>query len=407
MDETNPLAVKPNTLKDKLAVASSVMAAASPSIAETTGVVKPIEYYSNYKFTDPKEAVRFMQSKDFTGFWDRTNAGKENIGVRAELNDARRYNSPKPKETYTQAVQKHKANHTKGLVTAADAKAKGLGFSPPEVYDKRLAYNLAKERSVGRFYTDLSTQNSVDDVAHYLNPANSTVGKESYPIRVIADKRYSGFSLAGRQPYDGLIDLGAGSHEGRMNARRGLDLSRKTSTDLGAVLSSNPRSESFVPSGMARPASEGGASRLAGRVNSTDGVITVVGKPKVPINTQVKANILPFMGQSMAKAAPVLGALGTGVMAYQGYQDYNSDNRNNREYGATDPFGLRANYDLGIDVLSGTHTIPQAWEAQRRLVADPEYQMRNPLAATLYNTAHGNFELIKAFAGGYVPSFLK
>jgi len=407
MEETNPLAVKPSTLKDKLALASSVMSAASQSIAETTGIVKPIEYYSNYKFTDPKDAVRFMQSDNFTGFWDRTNAGKENIGVRAELNDSRRYNTPKLKETYTQALERHKASYTKGLTVSADAQAKGLGFSPKEVYDKRLAYNLAKERSVGRFYTDLSAQNSVDDVAYYLNRANSPVEEGSYPIRVIADKRYSGFSLAGRQPYDGLIDLGSGSHEGRMNARRGLDLSRKTGTDLGSALSSNPRSESFVSSSLARPASDGGASRLAGRVNATDGVITVVGKPRVPINTQVMADILPFMGQSMAKAAPVLGAIGTGVMAYQGYQDYNSDNRNTREYGRTDPFGVRAGYDLGFDILSGTHTIPQAWESQRKLVADPEYQMRNPLAATLYNTAHGNFELIKAFAGGYVPSFLK
>lgn len=394
----------PKDLASKLAQASAVVA---EPVASAVGEVKPIQYYSNYKFTDPEEAVRFMQSKDFTGFWDRTNAGKENVGIRAEVNDSRRYNNPRFNETYTQAAERAKASHTRGLVASAEAKAKGLGYSPPEVYDKRLAYNLAKERSVGRFYTDLFAENSAPDVSHYLTAANGGQANDSYPIRVIADKRYGGFSLSERQPYDGLIDLGAGSHEDRMFARRALDLSRKTGTDLGAALSSNPRSESFVSSSLARPASDGGASRIAGRVSNTDGVVTVVGKPRIPINTQVRANILPYIGGAMSKAAPALGAIGTGVMAYQGYQDYNSSDRNTREYGRTDPFGLRAGYDLGIDVLSGTHSIPQAWEAQRKLVADPEWQMRNPLAATLYNTAHGNFEPIKAFAGGYVPSFLK
>jgi hypothetical protein len=184
-------------------------------------------------------------------------------------------------------------------------------------------------------------------------------------------------------------------------------LTRKTGVDLGAALSSNTRSESFVPSSLARPASEGGAMRVAGRVNSADGVITVAGKPRIGVAQQTLKNVLPYMGQSMAKASPYLGVVGTGVMAYQGYKDYNSDNMMTREYGNTDPFGLRPQYDLAINILSGSQSIPQAWETQRRLVEDPEWQMRNPLSASLYNMQHGNFEPLKAFVGGYIPEFLK
>lgn len=346
-----------------------------------------------------------MQSPIFTQFWDRKNVGKENMGVRAEVNDSRRYNNPRPTQTYTDAAQKHKANYTRGLAIAEDAKAKGLGYSPKEVYDKRLAYNLTKERSVGRFYTNLSSNSATKDIGFYLKPTTKQDG--TFPIRLIADKRYGNFSLAGRPNYDGLINAAGMSHEDALVARRALDLTRKTGVDLGAALSSNTKSEAFVPSGMARPASQGGASRLVGSVANNTGEITLIASPKVGVAQQTLKNVLPFMGQSMAKASPYLGVVGTGVMAYQGYKDYNSDNMMTREYGNTDPFGLRANYDFGINVLSGQQSIPEAWETQRRLVADPEFQIRNPLSSVLYNTAHGNLDTLKAFAGGYIPEFLK
>jgi hypothetical protein len=378
----------------------------NPALADAVGSVKPIEYYSNYRFTDPKEAVRFMQSKDFTGFWDRTGAGEKNIGVRAEINDARRYNPARPKQTYGEAM---KANAESLARTRAKDYARvaqyGGSPSPDSVYEANARYNAVKERSVGRFYSNLFDKDAVKDVSHYLNSANANAPSQQYPIRVIADKRYSGFSLAGRQPYDGLIDPKGMSHEDALFARRALDLSRRTGTDLGAALSSNPRSESFVSSSLARPVSEGGASRVAGRVNTADGVVTVVGKPKIPINTQVVKNILPYIGGAMTKAGPFLGVVGTGLMAYHGYKDYNSDNMMTREYGATDPFGLRAGYDFGINTISGSQSIPQAWETQRRLVEDPEWQMRNPMVAPAYNLVHGNLEPAKAFLQGYLDLF--
>jgi hypothetical protein len=399
-EEQNPAYTK--DLVSKLAEAATLVA---KPVATAAGEVKPIQRFGRYTFSSPQAAAEFMQSPTFTQFWDKNNVGKENIGVRAEVNDARRYNNPRPRQTYTQAVDKHKANHSRGLAVAADAKAKGLGYSPPEVYDKRLAYNLAKERSVGRFYTNLSANSATKDLGFYLTPVSKQDG--TYPIRLIADKRYGNFSLAGRPNYDGLINTTGMSHDDALIARRALDLSRRTGVDLGAALSSNTKSEAFVPSGMARPASSGGASRVVGTVANNTGDVTLFGMPKVSVANQNLKNILPFMGQSMAKASPYLGVVGTGVMAYQGYNDYNSDNMNTREYGATDPFGLRAGYDLGINVLSGQQSVADAWETQRRLVADPEFQIRNPLSSVIYNTAHGNFDTLKAFAGGYIPEFLK
>ena len=402
MEDSNELPVKVLDLGSKLSQMSTQVA---EPIVTAVGDVKPIQRFGRYTFTSPQQASEFMQSPTFTQFWDKENVGKENIGVRAEVNDSRRYNNPIPKQTYTEAAEKHKANYTRGVAIAEDAKAKGLGYSPKEVYDKRLAYNLTKERSVGRFYTNLSSDSATKDIAFYLKPTTKEDG--TYPIRLIADKRYGNFSLAGRPNYDGLINTAGMSHNDALVARRALDLTRKTGVDLGAALSSNTKSEAFVPSGMARPVSSGGASRVVGTVANNTGEVTLFGMPKVSVETQALKNILPYMGQSMAKASPYLGAIGTGIMAYQGYKDYNSDNMMTREYGATDPFGLRPQYDLAINALSGSQSLSQAWDTQRRLVADPEWQMRNPLSATLYNTVHGNLEPLKAFAGGYVPAFLK
>jgi hypothetical protein len=396
-EEQNPAYTK--DLVSKLAEAATLVA---KPVATAAGEVKPIQRFGRYTFSNPQDAANFVQSDSFTRFWDKENVGKQNMGIRSEINDARRFNSPKPLETYTQARNRAIATNDRLVKFSETARAKGQVAPDPKLLLDKFNYDMTKERSVGRFYTNLQgSEGLTDDIAHYLNASNSGSAGGEAPVRVIADKRYGNYSLAKREPYDGLIDTGAGSHEQRLLARRNIPTARRVGVDLGAALSSAPRNESFVSSQLANSA------RRAGKVNISDGTITLYGRPKTPINTQIKANILPFVGQSMAKASPYLGAVGTGVMAYQGYQDYNSNDMNTREYGATDPFGLRAGYDLGINVLGGQQSIPQALETQRRLVADPEFQIRNPLSSVLYNTAHGNFDTLKAFAEGYVPEFLK
>jgi hypothetical protein len=396
-EEQNPAYTK--DLVSKLAEAATLVA---KPVATAAGEVKPIQRFGRYTFSNPQDAANFVQSDSFTRFWDKEKVGKQNMGIRSEINDARRFNSPKPSETYTQARNRAIATNDRLVKFSEAARAKGQVAPDPKLLLDKFNYDMTKERSVGRFYTNLlGDENLTDDIAHYLNARNSGSANGEATVRVIADKRYKNYNLAGRKPYDGLIDTSAGSHEQRLLARRNLPTSRRVGVDLGAALSSAPRNESFVSSQLANSA------RRAGRVSIPDGTITLYGMPKTPINTQIKANILPFMGQSMAKASPYLGLVGTGIMAYNGYKDYNSDNMMTREYGATDQFGLRPHYDFLINSVSGQQSIADAWETQRRLVADPEWQLRNPLAATLYNTAHGNFEPLKAFAGGYVPEFLK
>jgi hypothetical protein len=77
-----------------------------------------------------------------------------------------------------------------------------------------------------------------------------------------------------------------------------------------------------------------------------------------------------------------------------------------REHGKTDPLALRPLVDLALSGIALDQTPSQAWGAMGRMVGSPEWQMRNPVSATYYNMMHGNFQPLKAFAGGYVPEFI-
>lgn len=366
----------------------------SKSVADLTGAVKPIEYFGRYKFDTPWEASAFIESPQFTNFWDRNNVGLKNIGIRGELNQTQRFTSPMIKSSFKEEVDALAAARDKVLARPENFKGEHE-WAKSNFERQKLA-----ARAEGRFYSQQGLPNSAKNTSFYLDQWNAR-HEGGFPVRVIADERLSGFSIADRTPFNGNIPEYPEqiSVSEAMKRNKGKDYLRVVGKDLGASLSSQPETEAFVSSQMANNA------RLAGRVNA-DRTVELIGVPKVSVNAQMAKNIIPFVGNAMAKVSPYLGVAGTGLMAYQGYKDYNSADMNTREYGATDPFGLRAGYDMNINVLSGQQSIPQAWETQRRLVADPEWQMRNPLAATIYNTAHGNFEPIKAFASAYVPEFL-
>ena len=369
-------------------------APASGKVSEAIGAVKPLEFFGRYQFSDPVKAAEFIQTPQFHEMWGSKDVGLQNIGIRAEINDTGRFNSPRPRWDYNKELEYYKNNLERTL--ARPEKYAGEHARAIKIFDEQ----KVGMRAAGRFYTQQGLSTSPKNTAFYLDQWNS-LGDNGYPIRLIADERVSRSSLTGGTPFNGNIPEYPNqlSVKEALTKNKGIDLSRATGRDLGLSLSSAPEGEVFVPSNLANN------SKLVGKVNA-DRTVELIGKPKIPINNQIKANILPYIGGAMAKVSPYLGVVGTGVMAYQGYQDYNSDNMMTREYGATDPFGLRAGYDFGINVFSGSQSIPDAWETQRKLVADPEFQLRNPLAATLYNTAHGNFETLKAFAGGYIPEFL-
>lgn len=99
---------------------------------------------------------------------------------------------------------------------------------------------------------------------------------------------------------------------------------------------------------------------------------------------------IPSIGTKIAAPLAV-------VQIAQQIDALNSDNMMDREYGRSDPFSLRPLIDAGLGggIDSLTYRVSQ-----------PEWQMRNPIAAVPYGIMHGDFSPLKAFAGGYVPEFI-
>lgn len=83
------------------------------------------------------------------------------------------------------------------------------------------------------------------------------------------------------------------------------------------------------------------------------------------------------------------------------------ENVMDREYGHSDPLALRPLMDFALSGIGNNQTPSQGLDSMEKMVADPEWQVRNPLAATAYNLAFGNTEPVKAFLGAYVPDFMK
>ena len=108
---------------------------------------------------------------------------------------------------------------------------------------------------------------------------------------------------------------------------------------------------------------------------------------------------------------PSLGAAGSvlsmGMQAYGATRAGHYD----KNYGYSDPLGTRPAWDFmasisGLTSDKNTNMSPaEAWNEMGNLVKDPEWQMRNPLTAPIYNLMHGNTEPAKAFAEGYKPFF--
>jgi hypothetical protein len=254
--------------------------------------VKPIEYFGRYNFPDARSAAEFIQKPEFTGFWDRNNAGINNIGIRAEINDSNRYNRPIPYETYGDALGRNKQAMKNNIAR---------GMSVEEATSRFNSQNV-NDRSVGRFYTKQGTPTSIKDTSFYLDPYNSTAEFNSVPVRVIADERVSRFSLQDKKPFAGRF-VGENVNN-QLSLNKQVDLSRSVGSSLGENLSSMPRSESFVSSQMAKPVSQGGESRVSGRVYG-NGQVELIGKPKTPISTQRLQNAFGAIGEVMNYAGVI------------------------------------------------------------------------------------------------------
>jgi len=114
-----------------------------------------------------------------------------------------------------------------------------------------------------------------------------------------------------------------------------------------------------------------------------------------------------FVGNSFQKSAPALGAIGTLIQVTQQINALGEKDLYKREYGASDPMALRPAIDylrkvsgLGYDDEK-SQGAGEAWKQQGKLVAEPEWQLQNPISAPVYNIMHGNTQPLKGFVQGY------
>lgn len=255
-------------------------------INKGSGQINPVQYFGRYNFSTPQAAANFIQTPAFSDFWSQGKVGLTDIGIRSELNDSGRYNSPSLRWSYEKEMQYNK-----------DVLNRRLANSNIDPAVAQRAYQNASvaSRAAGRFYTQQGLPNSANNTAFYLNAANTQLDSGSVPVRVIADPRLSRFSISERVPFNGNIPQYPEqlSVQEALQQNRNTNLSRVVGKDLGASLSSNPKGEAFVSSQMASQ-----ESRYAGRVNA-DGSVTLMGKPKVPIALQQAGNILSRAGTFM------------------------------------------------------------------------------------------------------------
>ncbi len=261
-------------------------------LPKRSGEIKPIQYFGRYNFSTPQAAANFIQTPQFTGLWDRNNVGLQNIGVRAELNDSGRYNSPSLNWTYEKEMQ-----HNRDVLARRLANPK----IDPAVAQRAFENSSLASRAAGRFYTQQGLPNSASNTAFYLNSANTQLDSGSVPVRVIADPRLSRFAISDRIPFNGNIPEYPEqlSVQEALQKNRNTNLSRVVGKDLGASLSSNPKGEAFVSSQMASK-----ESRYAGRVNA-DGTVTLMGSPKTSVALQRVGNALQGTGTFMNYAGVI------------------------------------------------------------------------------------------------------
>lgn len=255
-------------------------------INKGSGQINPVQYFGRYNFSTPQAAANFIQTPAFYDFWSQGKVGLNDIGIRSELNDSGRYNSPSLRWSYEKEMQYNKDVLNRRLANPN---------IDPAVAQRAYQNASIASRAAGRFYTQQGLPNSANNTAFYLNAANTQLDSGSVPVRVIADPRLSRFSISERVPFNGNIPQYPEqlSVQEALQQNRNTNLSRVVGKDLGASLSSNPKGEAFVSSQMASQ-----ESRYAGRVNA-DGSVMLMGKAKVPVALQKTGNALQGAGTFM------------------------------------------------------------------------------------------------------------
>lgn len=357
---------------------------------------QPLQRFGTYEFTDPKQAAEFMRSRNFTDFWGKGAVSPADVAARVEYQTRGRYATPRvnpnglaidlksAQDRYTNAL-----NNPKTLATEAELRT-------------RLNFVTTGARAEGRFYTPVEEGVLKDYLGYGVRRG------EDIPIRVIADERVSRSRLQGERFGGWTSAEGTETHQAGMGTEgKQRNLSRVGGRNLGLALSSNPEQEVFVPSNMARPASQGGSSRVAGRITEA-GKIVLNASPKTSVPLQVLGNINRVGGAVVERAA---APIAFGRLAYGATRDNYLD----REFGHTDQFGLRPAWDF-MGKITGMYedsnsnkanSIPQAWREMKAQVADPEWIERNKISAVPYNMVLNTGDFVQGMKDAYSPLWQK
>ena len=133
-----------------------------------------------------------------------------------------------------------------------------------------------------------------------------------------------------------------------------------------------------------------------------------------PVVPKVPTSLLNYRINLPPAVAPSLGAVGSVVgMGLQGY-GATRNNYYDKNYGFSDPYGLRPAWDFMFNLTGGAYegkSISQSWNEMGKQVAEPEYQLRSPTTAVIYNALHGNLDPARGFVQGvqdaYAPMWQK
>ena len=127
-----------------------------------------------------------------------------------------------------------------------------------------------------------------------------------------------------------------------------------------------------------------------------------------PVVPKVPTSLLNYRINLPPAVAPSLGAVGSLVgMGLQGY-GATRNNYYDKNYGFSDPYGLRPAWDFMFNLTGGAYegkSISQSWNEMGKQVAEPEYQLRSPTTAVVYNALHGNLDPARGFAQGLQDTY--
>lgn len=401
---------------------------ASPNEQSSQGTISPAalnialsRYYSmstpasSNVFSDAGDAANFLFSPEF-----RAAYGDASYGTRTNYQGVGSSVFFDPNEPWEEFLKKTDAE----IKTASAPKVRSPGSAlPQQIYDEWNKVRADKGRTTNRFYTSSEAEDARKTAAFYLDKARSAVQQNMapgvktpegprIPIQVFQDpegntaKKYS---LKGQKPFGGITDSlkrMAGEtieqfkdrkHQFGMDNMPKVDTSGATGKELGAFLSSDPDNEIFVPKKLRTDpdyVKRGGYIRMSD--NGSGLPEFVIDRPKV--NKTLGGKYIPASGfKSML--GPVLGSIGTALQLKEQIDAVTGKHGNSKwdkEYGGSDPLALRAPIDAVLGNASFADT-----------TNNPEWAMRNPLAAAIYGAAQGGNEYSKAFLEAYVPEIFK